>query len=66
MTANNEAARSAANPAQVQPHVGGYDQRVCSAEKGPNGIRTRVGGIKIHSDNHYTIGPRRYKEPKTD
>ena len=27
-------------------------------QKGPNGIRTHVGGIKIHSDNHYTIGPR--------
>ena len=29
--------------------------------KGPNGIRTRVGGIKIHSDNPYTMGPRTHK-----
>ena len=26
-------------------------------EQGPTGIWTRIDGFKVHSDNHYTIGP---------
>jgi hypothetical protein len=26
-------------------------------KRGPTETRTRIGGFKVHSDSHYTIGP---------
>ena len=34
-----------------------YEENFQIEKKGLTGVRTRVGGIKIHSDNHYTMKP---------
>ena len=37
--------------------MGKVKSNLWQKEQGPTGIWTRIDGFKVHSDNHYTIGP---------